>query len=388
MADCTADVQSAISVPAAPDLAPQTATSPPPPRRLRRPRRSANVNLYMAAGIHDVAQRAAVSVATVSRSYTAPDTVREATRARVLTAAAELGYRPNRAARGLITGRTGNVGVIVPDLGNPYFQGVLKGAQAQAREADYAVFVADGQESAAEEEALIGAMSKQVDGILLCSSLLAPATLAGLDPAPAVALLNRHVDGLSTVTVDSAGGMRQAVAHLAALGHRRCAFLSGPRRSWSNQQRVRGLRAAARATGAEIVTIGPVAPRFQGGVEAAEQVLASGVTAVLAYNDLVAAGILSRLAQLGVDVPRELSVVGFDDIPLAAMLTPALTTVAAPTAEAGAAAIDALLSRLKQPDAAPSIQQLPATLVVRGSTAPPGAQRADQHLPQTNQGAV
>jgi DNA-binding LacI/PurR family transcriptional regulator len=280
--------------------------------------------------------------------------------------------------------------VIVPDLGNPYFQGVLKGAQAQAREADYAVFVADGQESAAEEEALIGAMSKQVDGILLCSSRLAPGTLAGLEPAPVVVLLNRRVEGLSTVMIDSADGMRQAMAHLAALGHERCAFLSGPRRSWSNQQRLRGLR-----TGAEIVTIGPVAPQFQGGVDAAEQVLASGATAVLAYNDLVAAGILSRLAQLGVDVPGELSVVGFDDIPLAAMLTPALTTVAAPTVQAGAAAVEALLSRLEEPadapSAPPSVRELPATLVVRGSTARvggPGARGERAILFPTNQGAV
>jgi DNA-binding LacI/PurR family transcriptional regulator len=327
-------------------------------------------------GIHDVAERAGVSVATVSRSYTAPHTVRDATRNHVLEVADALGYRPNRAARGLITGRTGNIGVIVPDLGNPYFQGVLKGAQARARDADHAVFIADGQESAAEEEALIAAMSKQVDGILLCSSRLAPETLAGLEPAPAVVLLNRRINGLSTVTVDSADGIRQAVAHLAALGHERCAFLSGPPRSWSNQQRLRGLRAA----GADIVTIGPVAPQFDGGVDAAEPVLASGVTAVLAYNDLVAAGVISRLAQLGVQVPSDLSVVGFDDIPLAAMLTPALTTVAAPTAQAGAAAVDALLSRLAETDAPPTVRELPATLVVRGSTAAPHS--------LSNQGAV
>jgi DNA-binding LacI/PurR family transcriptional regulator len=330
----------------------------------------------MPASIHDVAHRAGVSVATVSRSYTLPDAVREATRARVLQAAAELGYQPNRAARGLITGRTGNVGVIVPDLANPYFQGVLKGAQARAREADYAVFVADGQESAAEEEALIGAMSKQVDGILLCSSRLDPGTLAGLEPVPAVVLLNRRIDGLSTVTVDSAAGMRQAMAHLAALGHERCAFLSGPPRSWSNQQRLHGLRAAAGAAGAEIVTIGPVAPQFTGGVDGTEQVLAADVTAVLAYNDLVAAGVLSGLAERGVRVPAELSVLGFDDIPLAAMLTPALTTVAAPTVQAGAAAVDALLSRLEHPDGPPTLEQLPATLVMRDTTGPPPTRAA------------
>jgi DNA-binding LacI/PurR family transcriptional regulator len=327
----------------------------------------------MAAGIHDVAQRSGVSVATVSRSFTAPHTVREATRVRVLGAAAELGYRPNRAARGLITGRTGNIGVVVPDLGNPYFQGVLKGAQARAREADYAVFIADGQESATEEEALIAAMSKQVDGILLCSSRLDPRTLAALEPAPAVVLLNRRVDGLATVTVDSADGMRQAVDHLSALGHRRCAFVSGPRQSWSNQQRVRGLRAAARTARLEVVTVGPVAPRFEGGTGAAERVLAAGASAVLAYNDLVAAGLLSRLAELGVSVPDELSVVGFDDIPLAAMLTPALTTVAAPTSRAGACAVEALLGRLEPDTTAPAAceRELAPTLVVRGSTAAP-----------------
>jgi DNA-binding LacI/PurR family transcriptional regulator len=183
--------------------------------------------------------------------------------------------------------------------------------------------------------------------------------------------------------------MRQALGHLTALGHTRCAFVSGPERSWSNQQRLRGLRAAAGAASADVVTIGPVAPQFEGGVQAADRVLASGATAVLAYNDLVAAGILSRLAQLGIDVPGRLSVVGFDDIPLAAMLTPALTTVAAPTAQAGAAAVDALLCRL-EPVApagrpAPSDRRLPATLVVRGSTAPPAE---PQSLSQINQGAV
>ena len=341
----------------------------------------------MPASIHDVAARAAVSVATVSRSFTAPDTVREATRQRVLLAAADLGYQPNRAARGLITGRTGNVGVIVPDLGNPYFHAVLKGAQTRAREADYSVFVADGQESAAEEEALIAAMSKQVDGIVLCSSRLAPARLAALPAAPTLVLLNRRVPGLPAVIVDSADGMRQAVAHLAELGHTRCAFVSGPRHSWSNQQRRRGLRAAARAAGCEVVTIGPVSPQFDSGVQSAEPVLRSGATAVLAYNDLVAVGILSRLAELGVSVPGQLSVIGFDDIALAAMVSPALTTVAAPTGRAGEAAVEILLGRLEPqtPPAATEVRTLPATLVVRGSTTAPAAGR---RLALTNQGAV
>jgi len=329
------------------------------------------------ASIHDVAARAGVSVATVSRSLTAPHTVRDDTRARVLAAAAVLGYEPNRAARGLITGRTGNVGVIVPDLANPYFHAVLKGAQARAREADYAVFVADGQEDAAEEEALIHAMRKQVDGIVLCSSRLAPGTLERLESTPTLVLLNRLVPGRPSVVVDSAGGMRQAMRHLAELGHVRCAFVAGPRGSWSNRERLRGLRACARAVGAELVTIGPVAPQFASGAAAADRVLQDGATAVLAYNDLVAVGILSRLAELGVRVPDELSVVGFDDIPLATMVTPPLTTVAAPTELAGRAAVEVLLDGLEHGAARPAaaVQRLEATLVVRGSTAPPANAR-------------
>ena len=308
----------------------------------------------------------------MSRSFTVPDTVATATRERVLAAAAELHYEPNRAARGLITGRTGNVGVIVPDLGNPYFHAVLKGAQARARRADYAVFVADTQESAAEEEALINAMRKQVDGIVLCSSRLPTAKLAALDNPPTVVLLNRRVAGRASVVVDSADGMKQAVRHLAELGHRRCVFVSGPRSSWSNQQRQQGLRAAARTYDIEYEILGPVAPQFESGVETAGEVLRTGATAVLAYNDLVAVGILSRLAALGVSVPEQLSVVGFDDIPLAAMVTPPLTTVSLPTVEAGEAAVEVLLERLQSRDAVqPTVRKLPAKLVVRSTTGPP-----------------
>ena len=308
----------------------------------------------------------------MSRSFTVPESVATATRARVLNVAAELRYEPNRAARGLITGRTGNLGVIVPDLGNPYFHAVLQGAQARARQADYAVFVADGQESAAEEEALINAMRKQVDGIVLCSSRLPTSKLTAFDNLPTVVLLNRQVPERASVVVDSADGMKQAVRHLAELGHRQCVFVSGPRRSWSNQQRRQGLRAAARVHGLDYEVVGPVAPQFQSGVERAEQVLETGATAVIAYNDLVAVGILSRLAELGIRVPEQLSVVGFDDIPLAAMVIPPLTTVSVPTVRAGRVAVEVLLDRLRsRGSTSPIAHKLPATLIVRSTTGPP-----------------
>ena len=264
------------------------------------------------------------------------------TRAHVLAAAAELGYAPNRAARGLITGRTGNVGVIAPDLGNPYFHAVLKGAQARAREADYAVFVADGQEDAVEEEALIRAMSKQVDGMVLCSSRLAPARLARAradadDRAAQPPRARPARRSSSTAPAGCAG----RCATWPSWAHVRCAFVAGPRRSWSNRSVCAGCAPAPAPPARRSVTIGPVAPQFASGARPPDRVLETGATAVLAYNDLVAVGILRRLAELGVAVPDELSVVGFDDIPLAAMVTPPLTTVAAPTELAGRAAVEA-----------------------------------------------
>jgi DNA-binding LacI/PurR family transcriptional regulator len=327
----------------------------------------------VATTIHDVAHAAGVSVATVSRVFTRPSTVRDETRERVLSAAGGLGYQPNRAARGLITGKTGNIGLVVPDLGNPYFHAVLKGAQARAHEADYAVFISDSQEQAHEEAALIQAMGKQVDGIVLCSPRMSPKRLAASAATPPLVLLGRAVPGLSSVTHDSADGMRQAVAHLAGLGHRRVAFVSGPRNSWSNRQRHKGLAAASRAAGVETVVFGPTPPQFEGGSEVAERVLAAGVTAVLAYNDLIAVGLLHRLGELGVAVPDEISVVGFDDIPFAAMTSPPLTTVAMPTELAGRAAVTLMLDRLAAGPDAPrgDVRTLPVALVVRGSTAPP-----------------
>lgn len=327
--------------------------------------------------IRDVARRAGVSTSTVSRTFTAPGLVSPETRELVSAAAAELGYRPNLAARGLVTGRTGNLGIIVPDLGNPFFPSVLQGAQARAREADHAIFLADSGEDPRLEAELIRAMAKQVDGVILCSSRASTADLQELAALTEIVLLNRRYVGLPAVLMDSAGGMRQAAAHLAALGHRRIAYLSGPRTSWSNRERRRGLAVAARELDLDVVEPGPLPPTFDAGYQAADLALAAGVTGVVAYNDLMALGVISRLSDRAVPVPAEMSVVGFDDIPMAAMCTPPLTSVAMPSVAAGRACVDLLL-HLLGPDGAGapdgrSQRRLPSQLIVRGSTAPNAA---------------
>jgi DNA-binding LacI/PurR family transcriptional regulator len=336
----------------------------------------------MSVTIHDVAKAANVSASTVSRAYTMPELLRADTRERVLAAAHTLGYQPNKAARGLITGRTGNIGVIVPDLSNPFFPAVLKGAQARARESDYAVFLADAEEDPRLEEELIRAMAKQVDGVVLCSSRASEATLTDIAGDTALVLMNRRINNVPAIVMDSAGGARQAVEHLAALGHRRIAYINGPPSSWSNRARRRGLKSRAASLGLDVVDLGPFAPTFEGGLAAADLSVAAKVSAVLAYNDLVALGVQSRLRDRSIDVPREISVVGFDDIPMAQMGSPALTTVAMPCERAGRLAIDVLGgrigTRLRGNNGGAVHDALPTSLIVRASTAPPPSGRPDQ----------
>ena len=322
--------------------------------------------------IQDVAREAGVSVSTVSRAFTAPEMVRDETRHYVLQTAERLGYRPNRAARGLITGRTGNLGVIVPDLSNPFFPTVLKGVQSRARGADYAVFLADSDEDSAEEVALVQAMAKQVDGVILCSSRMSAEQLERVVGITSLVFINRQVADHPAVLMDAAGGMHQAIDHLVALGHRRIAYLSGPHASWSNRERRRGLSRAARQ-GIEIIELGPFAPRFDGGPHGADLALAEGVTAIIAYNDLMALGVMSRLADRGVPVPGRMSVVGFDDISMAGMATPPLTTVSVQNERAGRAAVDLLVNLLavSGTEAGDLRRQLECQLIVRSSTSCP-----------------
>jgi LacI family transcriptional regulator len=282
-----------------------------------------------------------------------------------------LGYEPNRAARGLITGRTGTIGLVVPDLANPFFASVVKGVQARARRADVAVFVGDTDEDAAAEVSLVRALAKQVDGVILCSPRAGDEDLREITADANVVLVNRAADGIPGVSYDNEDGMRQAVAHLVALGHRKIAWVGGPATSWSTQHRGFGLRNAVDRYRAQLAPVGNFAPTYEGGMAAADQVIATGATAVVTYNDLVAIGLLARLHTRGLEVPRDLSVVGVDDIAMAGMARPALTTVRLPKQEAGRIAVDLLLTLLADPDRTISTRTvLHGELVVRDSTGP------------------
>ena len=322
----------------------------------------------MSSTIRDVAAAAGVHISTVSRAFSAPHLVSRETRDRVLEVAERLGYRPNPAARALITGRTHNLGLLVADLANPFFPPLIKAAAGCARERGYHVVVADTDEDPVVEEELVLALARQVDGILLCSPRMTNAAIGRLREEVPLVVVNRVVAGPPVVLMDLAAGVRAAFEHLTALGHRAVVLVTGPRGSWASGEIRRAATAAARSAGVDLTVLGPNPPTQEAGAAAAAGVLRTGATAVLAYNDLVAIGVIEGLVEAGADVPGRISVVGIDDIAPSRMISPGLTTVATPKAAAGRAAVDLLLER--GGDGVTARLTLGTELVVRESTAP------------------
>jgi DNA-binding LacI/PurR family transcriptional regulator len=320
--------------------------------------------------IREVAARAGVSPATVSRVFTQPQAVAAGTRRRVMTAAEELRYAPHPAASSLARGRTGNLGIVVPDISNPFSALVTKAVDRQARRDGYALFVAGSDEVVHDEEASVRALAQQVDGLLLVSPRMPDAALLALADMTPIVMLNRLLDGVPTVLTNLYAATGHAVEHLYALGHRTVVYLAGPD-GYPNDVRLRGFRDACSRLGVQGSELGPFAARFQDGVRAADLILATSETAAVAYNDEIAVGVVNRLADRGIAVPGDVSVVGFDDTQLAEMVTPRLTTVRIPAAVAGTAAIEMLLDLVRGREAGlRSPLEVSGELVVRSSTGP------------------
>ena len=321
------------------------------------------------ATLQDVAREAGVAVSTVSRALTRPGRVNAVTREHVQEVAQRLGYRPNRIARAVVSGRTQMLALLVPDITNPHHFGLIRGAEERARAADRTLVLGDTRGERTLESDHLDRLGSVVDGIVLASSRLPDDDLVELARHRPVVLHNREVDGLPGVATDFGGGIGEIVGHLAALGHRRIAYLSGPRRSWSEGRRWAALTAVAARSGVTAQRLGPYEPTLAGGPAAADAGLATGATALVAYNDLLAIGVLRRLEERGVPVPDAVSVTGFDDVFGADFCHPPLTTVAAPTEEAGRLLVDVLLGD-RAADGEPERIVLPAPLRVRASTGP------------------
>lgn len=281
----------------------------------------------------EVARQAGVSPATVSRIMNGRFSGAPEVAERVRGVAAELGYSPNHLARSLALGQTGSVAFLVPDLGNPAFQQVLAGLTKAAAADGHRVLIADSAESPDQEPLLAADIRRRCDALVLCAPRMSEEQLAAvLGQVRPVVLVNRtapeaHVPSIS---IDYAKGIGNIAEHLHRLGHRRFAYLAGVEGSMSNQRRLQGLASFEERYPDATVTRLEGGVTAQSGSEAADAVIEAGVTAALAFNDLVAVGLAQRVRELGLRIPDDLSVTGFDDIPFAAYNSPSLTTASVP----------------------------------------------------------
>ncbi len=370
----------------------------------------------MPATRDDVARAAGVSAATVSYVLNGgPRRVSEDKRRRVVQAVTELGYRPNAIARSLRARRTRILGLVLPDSANPYFAALSHAIEEAAAGHGYQVVVANAAERPEREAAHIEALLRlQVDGLFWIPADLhrsvpddrsTPATAIPLPAVPTVqvdrTILDPPMDdrplgregpggapatGYDVVGADNVAGGRLATEHLLSLGHRRLACLAGPAGHLHAQARLQGFREAlgvARpGTGSSADTRAYVAhgdfDYASGGTIGARWCFlpsAERPTGIVCGNDAMAIGALSAIARAGLRVPQDMAITGYDDLPQAPYTVPPLTTVAQPTAEIAAIAVERLLSRIERPHRAPAPLHivLPVRLVVRGSTAPPPA---------------
>ncbi|WP_420367123.1 LacI family DNA-binding transcriptional regulator [Curtobacterium sp. L1-20] len=323
-----------------------------------------------AVTIRDVAGHAGVSTATVSRVLAGTRPVRRDIADRVVASVAALGYRPNPAARALSSGTLAHLAVVVPSLTNPYFYEIVDQLNSGATAAGFRLLVADSGGDPEAEWRVVGDLRSQVAGIFLLSPRMAAGHLRQLaDEQVRLVLVNRVEPSstAATVAVDNARAAMRIAAHLLELGHRRIAYLGGQSDAWQDQERWRGFQAAAE--------FGMIVTRLEGSGtldvddQIVERLLAADVTAVACFNDLSAIALIGQLRDRGVSVPGQLSITGFDDIPIARFLTPALTTVNSPTVELGERAWSLMEQQLRH-DVPLEPVMLEADLLLRGSTGP------------------
>lgn len=326
------------------------------------------------ATIKEVARRAGVSIATVSYVINDIRKVSEATERRVRLAARELGYSPNRLARGLVARRSSFVGLVVPDIGNPFFPEIIKAFQGEANLSAMESIVMDTNADPQRTRNLIERLvSLQVAGAAVLTTQADTSVKEALAQRgiPAVYLdYGAPAAGISTITVDYRMGMLEAIDYLVRLGHRKIGLIGGPANGVGAQRRKLAFLEGTKAAGVETVAIDSDFS-VQGGYFSCSKLLSpASPTAVIAANDLMAIGALHCAFDRNVRVPDELAVIGFDDITFAQFTQPALTTVAVPREEIGRLAFQALSALMAGPKVEGATYPVGTHLIVRQTTAP------------------
>ena len=331
----------------------------------------------MSVTIRDVARRARVSVATVSRVLNDKGPVLEETRARIQKTIARLGYVPHATARSLITRRTNTIGVLLPDIYGEFFSELIRGIDATVRRAGYHLIVSSSHGDRSETGAMFRAMRGRVDGLIVLSpDMSVPALRSSIPASLPVVLLNSVSDGNSAfdlINLDNFRGASAMVEHLASLGHQRIAFVRGPIPNADASERLRGYREAMRELELdwreELEFPGNF--REDAGYRAGQRIarMSRPPTAIFAANDAMAIGCLAALREAGKSVPGDFALAGFDDIPIASFISPALTSVRVSIAELGASAAERVLHGVKAQNLHKRLHlTLPTTLVARSSS--------------------
>ncbi|MGV8850846.1 MAG: LacI family DNA-binding transcriptional regulator [Propionibacteriaceae bacterium] len=318
--------------------------------------------------MRDVAQRAGVAVSTVSRALASPDRIAPETRDLILAAAAELGYsapaprlgpRPNK----------GYVALLVPDITNPFYFDIIRGSQERLRSSGYTQVLIDTEESGSAERGSLEQLAQANIGAILVASRLPDDELREFAARIPLVTLNRTVEGVPTIIMDTASVVGQAVEHLAALGHKRICYVSGSEHSATNRRRWEACQDAAERHDMEVLRIGPFNPKPNSGAAAADVLWHSGATAGIAFNDMLAIGMLQRFIERGIKVPDDISIVGCDDIFGSDFCSPPLTTISGPTNRVGRELTTLLLALIEGHDLDHGSRvELPVYLKLRGST--------------------
>ena len=329
--------------------------------------------------IGDIARIASVSRMTVSRVINNEKGVGKETRQRIETIIEEVDYRPSQIARSLATQKTLTLGLVVQDISNPFFSGIARGIDQIARQEGYSVLLCNTEEDSANEKEILQVLEeKRVDGVLLCSSRLKREDLRNILPRfPSAVLVNRLLgeedcaELVDSVIIDEDAGGSMATGHLLSRGHQKIAFLAGPQASFGSQGRRRGYESTIQGAGIAVESemIYPCEPTVEGGYAGTMHMLASypEITAIFAYNDLVAVGVLQACEEMDLSVPKDVALVGYDDIRLAALVTPSLTTCRIPREEFGKIAGRLILDRIHGKSEECQIIVVHPELIIRAS---------------------
>ena len=329
--------------------------------------------------MEDVAKQAGVSHMTVSRAINNKGGISTETRKRVLEIAKEMGFQPSGIARGLATNRTRTIGLVVPDVANPFFAKITQGAEDIAYAQDFNLFLVNTHEDAEREERVLDSLLfQQVDGVILCSSRLDPSRLlVRLRQFQHAVLINRVLElplpGITTIEFNDKAGAEEAVRYLISKNRRHIAFIAGPNNSYSSRKRKQGYLAALQSANITIdeSLIVNCFPDSQGGYKAATAILNSHshINAIFAYNDLVAAGVLQACRENGRSIPEDIALIGIDDIPMAALLKPSITTLGINKHAIGAKAMQILIQTINSQGVTPIRSKvMQYELIIRQST--------------------